>query len=304
MGNDSQVVRLLVTGRMVGWAKARVPVPLYHGIRLGWHQLTGAIDRIGLRRLAWRWRLPTEVAHWDIWLRSRGMSDPAQFALDPSEFARRTMPDQPLQEHLRKLLPAESNGRTYRVLDIGAGPLTTVGKVCDRRTLDLVCIDPLASTYDALLEAIGVTPPVRTEYGEAERVAEMYPENSFDLVHAVNSLDHAHDPVAAIKAAVRVVKPGGYVYLAHHVNEGERERYGGLHQWNFGSQGDLFTITSKTGQVTNMTEALAGVAHVSHQILHSGIIIAAQILKIGSEEPIDRGVATADLALSRADRVP
>jgi SAM-dependent methyltransferase len=287
MGTDSRVVRQLAIGRVVGWLKAKVPVPLYRGIRLGWHQLTGTVDRVGLRRLAWRWRLPTEVAHWDSWLRSRGKSDPAEFARDPSEFARRTMPDLPLQEHLRKLLPPESNGRTYRILDIGAGPLTTVGKVSEGRKIDLVCIDPLASVYDALLKATGVTPPVRTEYGEAERVAQMYAENSFDLVHAVNSLDHAHDPAAAIKSAVRVVRPGGYVYLEHHVNEGERERYGGLHQWNFGSHGDSFTITSRSGQVTNMTEALAGVAHVRHQVLHDGIIITVQIQKIRSEVPSD-----------------
>jgi len=279
MENDSSVVRLVATGRVVGWAKARVPAPLYRGIRLGWHQLTETVDRVGLRRLAWQWRLPTEVAHWDSWLRSRGRSDPAQFALYPSEFARRISPDQPLQEHLKKLLPRESNGRPYRILDIGAGPLTTVGKVCDGQKLDLVCIDPLAPVYDTLLKSLSVTPPVRTQYGEAEGVALMFAENSFDLVHATNSLDHAHDPAAAIKAAVRIVRPGGYVYLEHHVNEGERERYGGLHQWNFGCLGDSFTITSKSGQVTNMTEALADAAHVRVQVLYDGVIVTAQIQK-------------------------
>jgi len=224
--------------------------------------MTGTLDRLGLRRLAWRWRLPTEVGHWDTWLNSHGLSD-------PSDFARRVAPDLPLQDHLKKLLP-QSAGRTYRVLDIGAGPLTTVGRMYEGRKLDLVCIDPLAAVYDSLLNANGVTPPVRTVYGEAERVAQMYPENSFDLVHAANSLDHAHDPVAAIKAAVRVVRPTGYVYLEHILNEGARERYGGLHQWNFGVKNDTFTITSKSGQETNMAEAFAGVARVSHSIQELG----------------------------------
>jgi SAM-dependent methyltransferase len=94
----------------------------------------------------------------------------------------------------------------------------------------------------------------------------MYAESSFDLVHAANSLDHSHDPAAAVRAAVGVVKPGGYVSLEHILNEGARERYGGLHQWNFGVKDGTFTITSKNGQATNMAEALAGVARVTHSI--------------------------------------
>jgi SAM-dependent methyltransferase len=272
MVNDSRAALLWAMGRGVGWVKVRVPMPLYRGIRLWWHQFTGVVDRVGFRRLAWRWRLPTEVAHWDTWLRTRGKGDPA-------EFARRINPDQPLQDHLRSLLPANAKARTFRVLDVGAGPLTSVGKTVDGRKLDLVALDPLASVYDTLLDAARITPPVRTIYGEGERIAEMFPENSFDLVHADNSLDHAHDPLGVIQSAVRIVKPGAYVYLLHHVNEGERERYGGLHQWNFGTAGDSFTITSKTGQVKNVTQALAGVAEVKHQILYDGVIITAHIQK-------------------------
>jgi SAM-dependent methyltransferase len=252
----------LAVGRAVNSVKARTPKPVYRLIRLAWHQLTSMLDRFGFRRLAWRWRLPTEVGHWDIWLRTRGMSD-------PGDFARRIAPDQPLQEHLKKLLP-KSNGGPYRILDIGAGPLTTVGKVCDGSKIDLLAIDPLASVYDMLLEKNGITPPVRTKYGEAEQVAEMYGDGSFDLVHAANSLDHAHDPVAAIKAAARVVRPGGHVFLEHILNEGDREGYGGLHQWNFGVEGDSFTIASSSGQKTDMAKEFAGLANVTHSLYEIG----------------------------------
>lgn len=252
----------LAIGRAVNEVKARTPKPVYRWVRLAWHQLTSMLDRLGFRRLAWRWRLPTEVGHWDIWLRTHGMSD-------PGDFARRIAPDEPLQEHLKKLLP-QPNGRPYRILDIGAGPLTTVGKVCDGCRIDILAIDPLAPVYDALLEKNGITPPVRTKYGEAEQVAEMYPAGSFDLVHAANSLDHSHDPVAAIKAAARVVRPGGHVFLEHILNEGAREGYGGLHQWNFGVEGDSFTIASSSGQKTNMAKEFAGVADVTHTLYEIG----------------------------------
>lgn len=252
----------LLFGRAVNSVKARTPKPVYRLIRLAWHQLTTMLDRFGFRRLAWRWRLPTEVGHWDIWLRTRGMAD-------PGDFARRIAPDEPLQEHLKKLLP-QSEGRPYRILDIGAGPLTTVGKMCDGSKIELLAIDPLASVYDMLLEKNGITPPVRTKYGEAEDVAGMYADGSFDLVHAANSLDHAHDPVAAIKAAARIVRPGGHVFLEHILNEGDREGYGGLHQWNFGVDNDSFTIASSAGQKTNMAKEFAGIANVTHSLYEIG----------------------------------
>lgn len=252
----------LAFGRAVNSVKARTPKPIYRWIRSAWHQLTTMLDRFGFRRLAWRWRLPTEVGHWDIWLHTRGMAD-------PGDFARRIAPDQPLQEHLKQLLP-QSNGRPYRILDIGAGPLTTVGKMCNGSKIDLQAIDPLASVYDMLLEKNGITPPVRTKYGEAEQVADMYEDGSFDLVHAANSLDHAHDPVAAIKAAARVVRPGGHVFLEHILNEGDREGYGGLHQWNFGVDNDSFTIASSSGQKTNMAKEFSGIANVTHSLYEIG----------------------------------
>jgi SAM-dependent methyltransferase len=271
----------LTFGRAVNSVKARTPKPIYRWIRSAWHQLTTMLDRFGFRRLAWRWRLPTEVGHWDIWLRTRGMAD-------PGDFARRIAPDQPLQEHLKQLLP-QSNGRPYRILDIGAGPLTTVGKVCDGSKIDLLAIDPLASVYDMLLEKNGITPPVRTKYGEAEQVADMYADGSFDLVHAANSLDHAHDPVAAIKAAARVVRPGGHVFLEHILNEGDREGYGGLHQWNFGVDDDSFTIASSSGQKTNMAKEFSGIANVKHSLYEIGdprtggtlTILSVQIQRTG-----------------------
>jgi SAM-dependent methyltransferase len=262
MGKEFQRKQQLALGRVVNSVKARTPKPVYRVVRLGWHQLTSTLDQFGLRRLAWRWRLPTEIGHWDTWLRTRGMEDPA-------DFARRIAPDQPLQEHLKKLLP-QSNGRPYRILDVGAGPLTTVGKVCDGSKIDLLAIDPLASVYDMLLDKNGITPPVRTKYGEAEQIAEMYTEGSFDLVHAANSLDHAHDPVAAIKAAARVVRPGGHVFLEHILNEGAREGYGGLHQWNFGVEDNSFTIASSSGKKTDMAKEFAGVANVTHSIYEIG----------------------------------
>jgi len=121
-----------------------------------------------------------------------------------------------------------------------------------------------------------VIPPVRTQYGEAEQVAQAYAENSFDLVHSTRSLNNAYDPVKAIEAAVHVVRPGGFVYLAHMLNDGGGKGYGGPHPWNFGVEAGSFTITSKSGQRTDMTKALAGLACVMHSVRNGMLFVRIQ----------------------------
>lgn len=78
--------------------------------------------------------------------------------------------------------------------------------------------------------------------GEAERLADAFGENSFDLVYARNCLDHGYDPMLAIQQMLKVVRVGGVVLFEHGVNEGERQGYQGLHQWNFCVSDDRFVI--------------------------------------------------------------
>jgi SAM-dependent methyltransferase len=40
-----------------------------------------------------------------------------------------------------------------------------------------------------------------------------YPDSSFGIVFAVNAFEHFHDPAAALDEMLRVLKPGGHVYL-------------------------------------------------------------------------------------------
>jgi hypothetical protein len=44
---------------------------------------------------------------------------------------------------------------------------------------------------------------------------------------------------------VRAVKPGRWVLLKHVIDEGEREDYGGLHDWNFRIDEGRFVIWNR-----------------------------------------------------------
>jgi len=226
-----------------------------------------------LRRLGWlgeEWQtaLPREVQFWE-----KALADPDRhwFRFDYEE---RLNPTLEFQAHLQELIEAPA-GAVVRVLDVGAGPLTRLGKVWPDRTLELVPVDPLAAEYKQLLQRYKLQPPVWTEVGAGERLLEQFAPNFFDLAYASNSLDHSQDPLRVIEQMFSVVKPGGYVYLWHFAHVGVTERYGGLHQWNFdlkkgdmllsdgrGTRHELGRVFAGRGQLTCELESFAGSAVV------------------------------------------
>ena len=167
-------------------------------------------------REIWTKALSDESAFWQAWFETKG----GQW---PDDYAKRVDPELPLQPELRELLEAPE-GSTVRVLDVGAGPLTMLGKVWPGRIVDLVAVDPLARQYDEIMEKVGVTPLVRTQAADGEKLSDVFPAASFDLVHARNCLDHSYDPVLCLKQMFALVKPGGHVVTTHFNNEAGKRK--------------------------------------------------------------------------------
>lgn len=74
---------------------------------------------------AWGSGLGDEVDDWREWVRTRGERWPA-------DYERRLDPSAQLQDHVARHLPAGPS----RVLDVGAGPLTSLGKVVPDQRVD------------------------------------------------------------------------------------------------------------------------------------------------------------------------
>ncbi len=132
----------------------------------------------------WANALSDELAFWQSYFQTKG----GQW---PDDYAERVNPALPFQLQLRQLIDAPE-GSMVRVLDVGAGPLTMLGKVWPGRKLELVAVDPLAEQYDVIMARAGVTPLIRTSAGDGEKLLEIFPVESFDLVHARNCLDHSY----------------------------------------------------------------------------------------------------------------
>jgi SAM-dependent methyltransferase len=190
--------------------------------------IDGANDR-------WAEGLDEEIKFWFRWLRDRG-------APWTDDYIWRTDPDAPLQPRVRAYLPDSPPDAHLRVLDVGSGPLTILGKRWGDRTLDITAVDPLANRYVELFDRLGLKPLSLPVQGEAEHLADVFDESTFDLAYARNCLDHGHDPRRAIQQMLEVVKPGRYVLLDHATDEGEYMKYAGPHQWNFRVEDGRFVI--------------------------------------------------------------
>jgi len=99
-----------------------------------------------------------------------------------------------------------------RVLDVGCGPGTITTDLAARAAPgEVVGIEPTpgplgdASAHAAAVGATNVTFTVGDAYGLD------HPDDSFDVVHAHQVLQHLSDPVAALREMLRVCAPGGVV---------------------------------------------------------------------------------------------
>jgi ubiquinone/menaquinone biosynthesis C-methylase UbiE len=96
------------------------------------------------------------------------------------------------------------------VLDVGCGPGTiTTGLAGRVLPGTVVGIDRSAEVVDQARTLAEQLSNVRFEVGDVYALG--YPDDSFDVVHAHQVLQHLSDPVAALREMGRVCKPGGLV---------------------------------------------------------------------------------------------
>lgn len=208
-------------------------------------------------RSRWAAGLGSEVEHWRHWLR-RGAVELA--GVEAAAYAAWSDADSLLQPGIiQRLDPFKPPGSEVAILDVGAGPLTMVGKKWPGRSVKITAVDPLADEYDRLLAELDLTPPVRTVYGEAERLTSLFPPDYFDAVICCNALDHVYDCLEGLRQMIAVARPQRPVILLHNIDEGETQRYDGLHQWNFREENGEFIIWNREARWSVGRELGSGV---------------------------------------------
>lgn len=233
--------------------------------------LRRALVKVASPKLRWKLALPCEEKYWEDYISQKG----GQYA---DNFAERMNPATPLQPHVRSHIFAPESS-TIRILDVGAGPLTVLGKTWPAENpaaapkIELTAVDPLANDYARILKKHHVRPPVPTQFCAAESLTGKFAHNHFDLVYSRNALDHSYNPVEAIWQMLAVCKPGCVVLLQHLVNEGETERYYGLHQWNFNLESGRFIIWNKIRR-SDIADEFGSAAHITANIEDNWLTVA------------------------------
>ena len=152
------------------------------------------------------------------------------------------------------------------VLDVGCGICSQYGNKIDDGEINLVGIDPLAFYYNKINHFVGYNPKV--SFGVFELLSQQLQHDYADYILIDNALDHSVDPVAAIIEAYKVLKTGGVMSIAHHINEAYKAFYSGLHQWNIGHQnGDLIIWNDKN--YVNISQMISPYGNVDVKIVDS-----------------------------------
>lgn len=137
----------------------------------------------------------------------------------PQARSERLKPDRPLPRWAVDALPPDAE--TVRILDLNAGPVTSLGNQAPGRQIELVPVDPLAHAFRHLLEEQGLESPVPTLFCSAEDILPVFGEEAFDLVYSFNGLDFTRDPVATYRLLLKALKPGGSIITFHEANPPE-----------------------------------------------------------------------------------
>lgn len=242
--------------------KARNAVRIFR--EHGFHAIVAIlVSKYGLplrqsHKSIWNAGIKSEIRFWSDYFRTRGL----QWT---ESYGNRFDPDLPLQPRPAALLPPQAD---VKILDVGAGPLTYLGKRHGGNYVKITAVDPLADEYDRMLEKYRIQPVVRTQKLAAEDLTKRFRPGTYDLVFARNCIDHSYDPERAILQMIHVVKRGRHVLLEHLPNEAESEKYSGLHQWNFAASADGdFVISSKVEKV-NMTKKYATLCKITCEIVN------------------------------------
>ena len=181
-----------------------------------------------------------EIDFWVEWIKTKGLEW-------QQDYIDRLNPDLPFQGHLIKYLP---EGPEVSIIDVGSGPLTSLGKKLKGYNLHITAVDPLADKYNAILEEYGIVPLVKTQYCEVERLTDIFPPDSFDLICVFNALDHCYDPIRGIQQMFHLLKKERFIFMSHFTNEAEKENYVGFHQWNFCKENNHFVIWNRKSRIT------------------------------------------------------
>ncbi len=134
---------------------------------------------------------------------------------------------------------------TVQVLDVGSGPVTTLGYKAEDYNINLTMVDPLAKEYETLYKLYNFNPPVRPINCSGEELLQFFKYKKFNIVYSCNALDHSENPITILENMCALLAENGLLYIDVHPNVGVAANYQGLHKWNFSCKNNDVILWNK-----------------------------------------------------------
>jgi hypothetical protein len=125
----------------------------------------------------------------------------------------RMQPDRELPYWAKAVLPKQI--QRPRILDVNAGPVSSLGTRLNGKEVDLIPIDDLAHQFDQLIARHGYTVPLRTQFCSAEDILCRFGAGAFDLIYSYNGLANTRDPIRVYAQLLASLKPNRKVITFH-----------------------------------------------------------------------------------------
>jgi SAM-dependent methyltransferase len=110
-------------------------------------------------------------------------------------------------------------------------------------------------------------------YGEkvyGEELLERLEADAYDLVFARGWVDACHHPEQVIREMLRVVKPGGFVFMEHRLCPAGQYLDGGPHGWGFSvNRAGELDIRSQQGEI-HVSRDLTAICQIECERVDSG----------------------------------
>ena len=122
-------------------------------------------------------------------------------------------------------IPLIGEKKEVSIVDIGSGPYSVIGSYLPGVKVNVTHCD--IQDFTDYWKKRGMTSVISVERQNMEKLT--YPDDSFDIVHSMNGLDHTRDAKSSVEEMIRVCKPGGWIYVKCWLNQLDT---GYLHRWN------------------------------------------------------------------------
>jgi SAM-dependent methyltransferase len=139
----------------------------------------------------------------------------------PEDREERLKPDRELPGWALDALPGSPEETI--ILDVNAGPASTLGTRAHGRPIKLIAIDDLGNILDRVAGENNIHPPVPTVQCSAEDIQLRFGRQAFDLIYSCNGLDYTEDPISTYQQLYECLKPGGKIITFHEAAKDENQ---------------------------------------------------------------------------------